>query len=47
MVPYCTSLEFQPDANPAMALADVQARLPGIRCARAVHSLRLGRRGVG
>lgn len=32
VVPYCTSLEFQPDANPAMALAEVQSRLPGIRC---------------
>ena len=32
VVPYCTSLEFQPDANPALALADVQSRLPGIRC---------------
>ncbi|KAI7843209.1 hypothetical protein COHA_003190 [Chlorella ohadii] len=32
VVPYCTSLEFQPDANPTMALAEVQSRLPGIRC---------------
>ncbi|PRW33803.1 hypothetical protein C2E21_7295 [Chlorella sorokiniana] len=32
VVPYCTSLEFQPETNPAMALAEVQSRLPGIRC---------------
>lgn len=32
VVPYCTSLSTEPETNPAMALAEVQSHLPGIRC---------------
>lgn len=31
VVPYCASHTLQPDTNPALALAEVQGRLPGIR----------------
>ena len=31
-MPYCVSHSVPTDANPTLALADVQSRLPGIRC---------------
>ena len=31
-MPYCVSHSVPADADPALALADVQSRLPGIRC---------------